>query len=67
MENIGGLFILAVFCIVILFVRHKISTGNNDFLKKTQKVGDIFIWIRAISGLLFASVLIFFLSKAGKH
>ena len=67
MENIGGLLILVVFCMVILFVRHKISTGNNEFLKKAQKVGDMIVWVRAIMGLLFVSVLIFFLSKAGKH
>lgn len=67
MANIGGLIIIVVFSIIILFIRHKISTSDNEYLKTAQKVGDAVIWIRAILGLLLVSVVLFFLSKAHAH
>ena len=43
---ISEILFLIIFVSVILFVRNKINTGNNPYLKTALKIGDIYTWFR---------------------
>ena len=54
-----GILILVVIIGLILYGKHKISTGDNQLLKTAQKIGDAYVWFKFIGGIIF---IIFVLS-----
>lgn len=67
MANIGGFLILVAVSVLIIMLRYKIDSGDNEYLKRAKKVGDAIIWIRAIMGLLMIALVLLFAAKAGRH
>ena len=47
-------------------VRKKINRSDNPHLKTLMKVGDYYIWFRAIMGMIMLAILLYILSKAHK-
>lgn len=66
MQNPIGLLIIIVFSIIIILVRKKINRSDNPHLKTLMKVGDYYIWFRAIMGMIMLAFLLYILSKAHK-
>lgn len=50
--QIIGILILVVFIGLILYGRHKISSGDNQILKTAQKIGDTYTWFRFIGSII---------------
>ena len=61
-----GILFLIIFISIILFLRNKINTGNNPYLKTVLKIGDIYTWFRFIGGIFVVLLFIFFLTILGK-
>lgn len=61
-----GILILVVVAIAIVALRGKIHKSNNKTVQTLTKVGDFFIIVRAIIGLIMVSFLVFILAKGHK-
>ena len=55
-----GSFILVIFSIIIINLRHRVDSSDNTVLKTAAKVGKVFIWIRFIFFIVFFGGIILF-------
>ena len=66
--QIMGIIILVILGGGILFLRNKINTGNNPYLKTALKINDAYVWFRFIGGIILVIFILFIVAIfAKKH
>lgn len=61
MQKVVALLLFVLFVLIILFVRKRIKEKGGTVMNVLLELGDIFIWLRFIGGILTVVLLLLFI------